>query len=76
MDIKIELIAVETQQAAEKYQFTGSPMIRVNGRDLFPTGQDQYALGCRVYETPEGIKGWPTKEMLREKLRTTLFRNS
>lgn len=65
---KVSLIRVETQEEAEKNKFTGSPMIRVNGVDLFPTDQTNYALGCRVYQTPGGYKGWPTKEMVSEKL--------
>jgi hypothetical protein len=65
---KVSLIPVETQEEAEKDEFTGSPMIRVNGVDLFPTDQTNYALGCRVYQTPEGFKGWPTEEMVSEKL--------
>jgi len=64
----ISLISVETQEEAEQNEFTGSPMIRVNGDDLFPTGQTNYALGCRVYQTPEGYKGWPTVQMVSEKL--------
>jgi len=64
----ISLIPVETQDEAEENEFTGSPMIRVNGVDLFPTGQTNYALGCRVYQTPEGYKGWPTEEMVSVKL--------
>ncbi len=65
---QIDLIRVETQEEAEAHQFVGSPSIRVNGEDLFPTAQDQYALGCRVYPTPEGFQGWPPESMLREKL--------
>jgi hypothetical protein len=42
--------------------------LRVNGVDLFPTDQTDYALGCRVYQTPGGYQGWPTEEMLSEKL--------
>jgi hypothetical protein len=64
----VALILVETQEGAVENEFTGSPMIRVNGLDIFPTGQTNYALGCRVYQTPEGIKGWPTEEMIIEKL--------
>jgi len=65
---KVSLIPVETQEEAEKNKFTGSPMIRVDGVDLFPTGQTNYALLCRVYQTPDGYKGWPTKQMISEKL--------
>jgi hypothetical protein len=65
---EVSLIPVETQDEAVKNEFTGSPMIRVNGADLFPTGQTNYALGCRVYQTPEGFKGWPNEKMILEKL--------
>jgi len=70
---EVALIPVETQEEAEDNKFTGSPMIRVNGVDLFPTGQTNYALGCRVYQTPEGFKGWPTEEMISEKLQPLLM---
>ena len=69
---EVSLIPVETQGEAEENKFTGSPMIRVNGADLFPTGQANYALGCRVYQTPEGFKGWPNEKMILEKLGTLM----
>jgi len=65
---KISLIRVETQDGAVLHRFVGSPTIRLNKKDLFPTDQDQFALGCRIYQTSEGLKGLPTKEMLLEKL--------
>lgn len=64
----INLVRVETDEEAVKYQFVGSPTIRVNGVDLFPTGQNDYVLGCRVYRTRQGLNGWPTEELLRERL--------
>jgi hypothetical protein len=64
----ISLIRVETQEEAVLHRFVGSPTIRVNNKDLFPPDQDHFALGCRIYQTSEGLKGWPTKEMLLEKL--------
>ena len=66
------LTKVETQEEADKNKFTGSPTIRINGEDLFPMDQDNYALGCRIYQTPEGFKGWPTEEMIIEKLQTII----
>jgi hypothetical protein len=65
---EISLISVETQEEAKENEFNGSPMIRVNGIDLFPTSQTEYALGCRVYQSPNGYKGWPTEQMVSEKL--------
>jgi hypothetical protein len=41
----------------------------VNGRDLFPTEErEDWRLGCRVYATPKGLKGFPTADMIRAKL--------
>ena len=70
LDIKasVEMTAVETEAAALAQRFQGSPTIRVNGEDLFPTGHESYALGCRVYQTPDGIQGVPTIKMIREAL--------
>jgi hypothetical protein len=43
--------------------------IRVDDRDLFPVADRAgYALGCRMYATPEGLKGSPTAEMVRAAL--------
>lgn len=67
----VELIAVNTDDEAHRLRFPGSPTIRVDGRDLFPTpGREDWRLGCRVYATPEGLKGSPTAQMLREALET------
>jgi hypothetical protein len=65
----VELVAVNTDEEAQKLRFPGSPTLRVDGRDLFPAGEcGDWRLGCRVYATPEGLKGSPTTEMLREAL--------
>ena len=63
-----ELVAVNTDEEAQQLRFPGSPTIRLDGRDLFPitTERQDWRLGCRVYTTPEGLKGYPTAEMLRE----------
>ena len=69
-DINTEVILrnIETNEETAKYQFPGSPTIKVNGNDIFPTNQTNYALGCRVYETSQGFKGSPTKDMINKKL--------
>lgn len=65
---EIKLIRIETHEEAVSNQFPGSPTIKVNGKDIFPTRQNNYALGCRVYNTPDGFKGSPSKEMITERL--------
>ncbi|MDQ3238519.1 MAG: thioredoxin family protein [Actinomycetota bacterium] len=63
----VGLVAVNTDEDAQRLKFPGSPTIRVDGQDLFPTPERQdYRLGCRMYATPEGLKGSPTAKMLRE----------
>jgi hypothetical protein len=70
MGAEVELVAVNTDEEAQRLRFPGSPTIRVDGRDLFPVPERaEYALGCRMYATPEGLKGSPTAEMLSEALR-------
>lgn len=62
----VRLVHVQTNEQALGLRFAGSPTIRLNGQDLFPTDQADYGLGCRLYMTPEGMRGYPTVGMLRE----------
>lgn len=51
----VELITVETEEAAQQHQFYGSPTIRVNGEDVCPPAPDaKPALSCRLYSQPDG----------------------
>jgi hypothetical protein len=66
---EVELVAVNTDEEAQELRFAGSPTIRVDGEDLFPVPERaEYALGCRMYATSEGLRGSPTAEMLSEAL--------
>ena len=68
-EAEVELVAVNTHEEAKRLQFPGSPTIRVEGRDLFPVPErSAWALSCRTYATPEGLKGYPTREMVQEAL--------
>jgi hypothetical protein len=69
IEAEVELVAVNTDEEAKRLRFPGSPMIRVDGEDLFPVpDRVGYALGCRMYATLEGLKGSPTAEMVRTAL--------
>ena len=71
LELDIKLVAVNTDEEARQLRFSGSPTIRVDGRDLFPMPErDEWGLGCRVYTTPEGLRGFPTADMLRQALTT------
>ncbi len=66
---EVELVAVNTDEEAQELRFAGSPTIRVDGEDLLPVPERaEYALGCRMYATSEGLKGSPPSDMLREAL--------
>ena len=72
IETRVQLVRVETDQEARDHHFVGSPSIRINGEDLFPVDHENYALGCRVYQTPDGLRGWPTVEMLEDAFTTKL----
>ncbi|KAF0109881.1 MAG: putative alkylmercury lyase [Chloroflexi bacterium] len=72
IDIKPEQIIINDDIEADHYSFQGSPSIKVDGVDLWEKKADEYHIGCRVYPTPEGLKGSPTVEMLVERLRSIL----
>jgi hypothetical protein len=66
LETEVELVAVNSDDDAGRLRFPGSPTIRVDGEDLFPVaGREDWRLGCRVYATPQGLRGSPTAEMLR-----------
>ena len=63
-----EMVNVIDDNDAARLKFLGSPHFRVNGQDLWHEERENYSLSCRVYPTPEGIKGLPTVAMLRDQL--------
>ncbi len=69
LDHSVELIMVIDDSDAARLKFLGSPSFRIDNQDLWPEERDTYSLSCRVYITPEGMKGWPSMEMLRERLK-------
>ena len=69
MEAKVELVAVNSDEEAQRLRFPGSPTIRADGRDLFPTPErEDWRVGCRFYATPEGLLGTPTVQMLKATL--------
>ena len=65
----VALLKVGSEEEARRLGFPGSPTIRIDGRDLFPAAKRAgHALGCRVYATPEGLRGSPTPDMVRAAL--------
>ncbi len=69
LETDIRLVKLASDEDAARLKFLGSPSFQVNGEDMWPEQRERYYLCCRVYATPQGMKGAPTIEMLREKLR-------
>ena len=69
IEARVELIPVNTDEEARRLRFPGSPTIWADGEALFPVPERaEYALGCRMYATPEVLRGSPTEEMVRTSL--------
>jgi ABC-2 type transport system permease protein len=69
VEAKVDLVEVGSDQEARRLGFAGSPTLRIDGRDPFPVPEmGEGTFGCRIYATPEGTKGAPTAEMIREAL--------
>ena len=61
---------VLTNDEAQELAFTGSPTIRVDGRDVDPEGAGgRPSLTCRIYHLPDGrVSPVPSREQLEEAL--------
>ena len=70
---EIELRRVADEASAERHRFLGSPTVRVDGRDVEPGAdqRDDFGLKCRLYRTPEGLRGTPLDEWVLAALEGT-----
>lgn len=67
-DLTVTHQLVDTDEAAQRLGFLGSPTILLDGVDLFATSDTPVGLSCRIYMTPAGTAGSPTLEQLRDAL--------
>jgi hypothetical protein len=67
-EAEIRLVEVAEPEDAARLQFLGSPSFQINGVDLWPEDRKTFDLSCRVYATPQGMRGAPSVEMLHQKL--------
>ncbi len=68
LNTHIRLVKIGSAEQAKKQRFLGSPSIRIGSTDLWPEEREDYFLDCRIYPTPDGLRGYPTVKMIREKL--------
>lgn len=68
----IEDIDASDPEVAAAHRSPGSPTIRVDGRDVDPGFQDpgDYTPRCRVYWTPDGLRGAPARSWIEDALRS------
>ena len=67
--VTVTHVQVSTPEDAERLSFRGSPTVLVDGVDPFAEPDDPVGLSCRVFRTPDGLRGAPTVEQLLELLR-------
>lgn len=67
----VEDIDATDPAVADRVRFPGSPTIRVDGRDVDPqfTDPTDYTPRCRIYLTPDGMRGLPPRDWVEEALR-------
>jgi hypothetical protein len=71
LDAEVRSIEVESDEQARAERFPGSPTIRIDGEDIFPTDDPEFfALCCRVYRLRDGRPSpTPDPDDLRDELR-------
>lgn len=68
----VEVIKIDTENDAKKWNFVGSPTILINNKDIDPKGlNDNYpSLTCRVYRWEDGrYSPLPSEKMIKEALK-------
>jgi hypothetical protein len=65
----VRLVEVNTDEAARRLSFPGSPTIRINGRDIDAAGASgqRVGLACRIYHNAAGkVSPLPSEGLIRE----------
>lgn len=65
----VSLVSVSTPADAGRLGFRGSPTVLLDGVDPFAEPTAPVGLSCRVFPTPEGLRGSPTVDQLVQVLR-------
>jgi hypothetical protein len=71
---EIDVREIDTDEAAARERFVGSPTIRVDGVDLLPVGPNEpVGLSCRVYRLRDGrFSPTPDPEDVKDALESAL----
>ena len=70
LEAEIELVRVASKEQAVAQRFFGSPTVQINGIDIegLNTRTREPDLCCRLYNEGGALRGWPSREMVREAL--------
>jgi len=68
----VELVRVEDADVAQRERFLGSPTVRIDGEDVEPGANQRtdFGLKCRLFATPDGLRGMPPDEWVLAALRS------
>ncbi len=70
VNVKIDVIKIESDEQAKRLHFLGSPTIIVNDIDIDPQASNHFGLACRAYQLEDGrISPLPSEEMIRRAIR-------
>jgi alkylmercury lyase len=77
-DAAIELVRIEDADAAKAERFLGSPTIRIDGEDVEPGADERtdFGLKCRLFATPDGMRGMPADEWVLRALERARIRDT
>jgi hypothetical protein len=67
----VSVVLVESDEAAARLRFLGSPTVRVDGVDVESSAgaRDDYGLQCRVYSIDGRLRGAPPADWIASALR-------
>jgi hypothetical protein len=74
IDAPIQLVDVDSSEAAQHLRFLGSPSVRIDGEDVEPmaTERTTYGMMCRTYNSGTGNAGVPPIDILRAAVRAAI----
>ncbi len=63
----VTLRRVDDPETAQRERFLGSPTVRIDGEDIDPGARERtdFGLKCRLFATPDGLRGIPADDWVR-----------
>jgi hypothetical protein len=76
VEVALEQRRVESDAAAQRERFLGSPTLRIDETDVDPGAEQRrdYGLKCRLYMTADGVRGTPPDDWVLQAVRRATSR--